>query len=1213
MSLDDKWKKVHENLVELFSNYRKSTDGQASTAEFNEIVDDLDELKTNEARKLSSMSQDETPLLDEFRNAFQEVSRWINKAEAQLGSNRESQERAIGQEIGQWEPKMTNLRRMAEKLVQLFVSQRDDVEPEMASLAVRWEHIVREVEKRIKTNQSFRMVEVEEIKTTISHLSIPLSDPVVTITQPSPVVDPDEEIETLIEDDPQSKITFSSQDATIAHYALHGDSSSESLSGGDTTLRQKNPKSPPPQPLPKPRWYLEQRAQGIKLPVSPERVKITQNTLPQPQKLIGTVEKAGTHERQMPEKAVLMSASTTPSTTIESPASLASVDDELLAKENAVIDHLLAETELQLEEVARHVRGLATSKDKDQLEFEDEMRVFIDKIEIASRKLDEVDNEHDLTLRQNLVLMELRTLEAEVPALITRGDALVMLVTKGKKGSPNDANALINNVSDLKNAWHDLIARFKLKKSSIAESEVKLKQFKKAQEQLKRWLSSAKVKLVRAAHDEKVARQFMTEVKNRKSEMDHLNLVASELQQRNALSGHEMALTIINSDWEEILEKMKTLVPKNANGNPLDQVENKLFATAAPGSPLMKSAPVEVATRMAKMLDALAAVDRQMDTQTLSVERPCENLPAQSEALTTVKNALDRLRPTLKQTDQDLDRLSSGNLSMEYFEKLSNSNSKLHGEWDRVRYRYAQRQDMWNKSKKLETELESRKQALEIWLRSIGENNAAAVNISNEDIEAKGKLAAELTTYCKQFMTKTSAQEALAVQSEVDGLLRRWRSVLAVLTKERKAASGLCERVDQMSLLMAKGVNASDPCALMEAIQELVESQTSIADLRTQFCQKINNEGLREPMLLKARTTIERLAVTIPRRVDTLQEKEQRLSGLLDKRKSILAQIEEVLHRVKEAQKENQSERKQSMFKALHMSVSNIQYEVNRVLNDYVCLEREVTTNQFDMNTQTSEQMQALKNTWLQLSLEVRQLATPAHEIHLKKSAAAMVEMPSMSASLTSPQSSCSITNESCVSPTTCSQSSFLSDERPSPTGIDFDDLEKVIEKEMQQALEAAQLNLAVHDPQSIRALVDQQQQVMRQLENKRDTLETIGSRLQYKGRNDVLQSRLGVLRDRLDVTKHRVLSRKSECTAMASDSEQFARKLNEIESWLTRLEGILQSTYPMGQTLDVLEFQHQSSMDALKELSKYEHHITLFTQVCTYLKYVFTISDFSI
>lgn len=187
-------------MQDLLTMARKT---EINDSQLSELADDLNELRgaTDEGkRKLSSMSQEEgvAPLLDEFRSAFQEVSRWIHRAEAQLGTNRESQERVIGQELDEWEPKMSNLRRMAEKLVQLFVHQSQDVEPEMASLRQRWQHIVQEVEKRLKENQAFRMVEVEEIKTTISHLT--LSEPVVTVTQPSPIVDPDEEIETLIED-----------------------------------------------------------------------------------------------------------------------------------------------------------------------------------------------------------------------------------------------------------------------------------------------------------------------------------------------------------------------------------------------------------------------------------------------------------------------------------------------------------------------------------------------------------------------------------------------------------------------------------------------------------------------------------------------------------------------------------------------------------------------------------------------------------------------------------------------------------------------------------------------------------------------------------------------------------------------------------------------------------------------------------------------------
>ena len=324
-------------------------------------------------------------------------------------------------------------------------------------------------------------------------------------------------------------------------------------------------------------------------------------------------------------------------------------------------------------------------------------------------------------------------------------------------------------------------------------------------------------------------------------------------------------------------------------------------------------------------MDAVAAIDRQLDTQTLGTERPCENLAAQSEALSTVKNALDRLRPTLKQTDQDLDRLSSANLSMEYFEQLSNSNSKLHKEWDRVRYRYAQRQELWSGSKKLETDLMLRKEQIEVWLRSI-RNDSANINVTNEDIENKGKLAAELTTFCKAFMTKTSAQEAVAVQAEVDSLLRRWRSILAVLTKERKAAFGLCEKVDSMSLTIGKAVNASHITALEAAITELTELHGGINGLRSQLCQRINDEGMRDPALLKARTSVERLAVNLPRRIEALKEKEQRLRSLKEKRGMIMSQIEDISDQVKRSKASGLDQ--QVTFKSAQLAIANLQYEV---------------------------------------------------------------------------------------------------------------------------------------------------------------------------------------------------------------------------------------------------------------------------------------------
>ena len=669
-SLDEKWNQVHDILTGQLTLI--ASQSMMEETEISTLSDNLAELKLgNQKRKLSDMQnhpEKQAPLLDDFRTAFQEVSVWINKAEAQLNTNRQSQERQVGQEIDDWaRAKMSNLRQMAEKLVELFVKDSNDVEPEMASLHLRWQHIVQEVEKRLGSHQAFRMVEVEEIKTTISHLSI-TTDTATPSMATLPDYHPDEEIETLIEEDEEDdNESASAKQSRIIRFTDDNRliRSSDSLSNELHHLKQKksSPQPPPPEPLPKPKWYLEQRAQGlIQMPMSPEKVKVIQNTLPSPQKLVGKVEKTSVQAMEQAkreaEKTIVVQQQSSTSVTISeasSPSALSQSmmtdeDNQLLAKENAMIDHLLAETELQLEEVARHVRGLEVVKDKEHQEFENCAKALMEKLEAASRKVDQVDGEEDIKLRRDLINMDLKVLESEFNSVIGRGDKALNHLKHSKAGK-----AIEDQLREVRIAWRSLKSRAEQKKTSIVETEVKLKQFKREVDESKRWLTSSKVKMVRAMHDDKVLKQFVLEVRNRKSDVEHLNLLASQLKHRNAFAPHEMTLNIINADWEEILEGIKPLVKKMpANGNELmHSEEDSKKLLVAPGSPMVKAAPAtEVAIRMSKMLDALAAIERQLDTQTLSLERPCENLQGQSEALSTAKNALERLRPSMKQTDQ---------------------------------------------------------------------------------------------------------------------------------------------------------------------------------------------------------------------------------------------------------------------------------------------------------------------------------------------------------------------------------------------------------------------------------------------------------------------------------------------------------------------------------------------------------------------------------
>ena len=127
-----------------------------------------------------------------------------------------------------------------------------------------------------------------------------------------------------------------------------------------------------------------------------------------------------------------------------------------LLLENAVIDHLLAETELQLEEVAKHVRGLATTKEKEQQDLEEQTRLLIGKMEAASRKIDETEQEQDLQLRKDLVNREFKVIEAEVKTILSRGDNMALLM---KRKNPKDYDSLVDHLTDLRNVWKTMQVR----------------------------------------------------------------------------------------------------------------------------------------------------------------------------------------------------------------------------------------------------------------------------------------------------------------------------------------------------------------------------------------------------------------------------------------------------------------------------------------------------------------------------------------------------------------------------------------------------------------------------------------------------------------------------------------------------------------------------------------------------------------------------------
>ena len=230
--LETRWSKVKGLLEEELSE-----SNEAEEVELPELVlDKLDNKSTSslagvESREVLEQAEEEGAVLHEFREVFQEVAGWLDKAEKQLErARRASEDRQLEEQVVLLRPKVESLGTMAVRVAEQYSSQREDVHGEMVSLGGRWEAVVSKIEP------GFSLVEVEQIKTTISQLVIPPA----ALVQATSVPD-EEEIMTLAEEqlpDLEEQVASSPQKEKSR-----------------ASSKEKS-KSPPPT-LPKPRWYVE--------------------------------------------------------------------------------------------------------------------------------------------------------------------------------------------------------------------------------------------------------------------------------------------------------------------------------------------------------------------------------------------------------------------------------------------------------------------------------------------------------------------------------------------------------------------------------------------------------------------------------------------------------------------------------------------------------------------------------------------------------------------------------------------------------------------------------------------------------------------------------------------------------------------------------------------------------------------------------------------
>ncbi len=943
------------------------------------------------------------PLLKEFRAAFREVNSWIDDAESRL--REENDVTRLSLEVDRWKPKVDDLKDLADKLTGVFLECGSSEDSrDVARLAERWGDIVKQIEDKLVRRRGDVIVAIddaeEEAKTAASRLSVTSPTTTTTTTTTQAIADLDEEvIDTLPEEAAASptkssrqskskKSVLSSEEEEVngnedddGQHTVAGSSllssreSSPDLevvtgtmilkSNSPTFIKEtvskipksggkglKSPPKSPPKTLPKPKWFTLPQSGDT----SPSKVKVVSNTLPSPYKVAQKKEVA----------------------------QLSSKEEEFLAKENSAIERILNEATSDLAEVKRKA-GYSTpgrnsvNSDYHQRvvkDFEASVAAVVPKIDKAKQKVLQLDLEPDLRLRRDLLSMEAKVMEAEVATLMSRGDTLVLFT---QRSDQELAGRLEAKVAQLDKAWKDLKSIVDERRSDAAKAEEDLADFQSRLEDLVAWIGDAHERCSSGAADNgEGAADLAREVEDKKVEVRQINDLASSIKSRQlSLGTNSMVLAIANAQWDKLVGRVRARREARA-------LQGVGAANGEEGQ-VMPADAGEVLARIARMREAVSAVDGQLRTQILS-GKTFENLSEQADALETCKSALETLRPTIKKTAKDLEVLT-GSLSVEYLERIVALSERLRDEWQVINRKFSDRHTLWKESKSKHDSYHTKRLEMENWLERAekillqSSTQPSSRLCSQEHIQLerqvseKNKEVTTLAVLGKEIMNQTGAQEHVEIQTQVDRLLKRWKFVLSQLAthRERMNREKYVNNVNYMNhwlddnlAKVLSEVNPSDCDALTEALEAIGDYDKPLMEKQRQM-DKLTSASLSSDVMQKLKNKHQVFLTTLESKKADHKAALEALDSLKSRLATASVWVEHASSSLANSSLQSESLKVQEM-------VRQKEQEMHALFGDCQSLESRVAAKDLQMCPSVSDQLDLLKDQWQRLTRECHQM-----------------------------------------------------------------------------------------------------------------------------------------------------------------------------------------------------------------------------------------------
>ena len=287
----------------------------------------------------------------------------------------------------------------------------------------------------------------------------------------------------------------------------------------------------------------------------------------------------------------------------------------------------------------------------------------------------------------------------------------------------------------------------------------------------------------------------------------------------------------------------------------------------------------------------------------------------------------------------------------------------------------------------------------------------------------------------KRISAESDASQSRSILDNCDLADKRWKNIVKDITNKMNENSINNNEAKEMGqnlnvavgwaedtlTLITKQVNVSDVSQLEAIISQLEKAQAEAIKQRMVLDEFAAQVGVNNATYQQSRGKIERIVQMLPKRLGFLVERKNKIERLTKD----VEQCQEFVDNMNE--KRSKSISPQDSVK-IRLNVSDKEYEINKLFNDFLILEREVTGAGLNIETTVERQLKSLKESWYTLHSDVRKISnnlngngesSPSRRIPVEVEVTSPVEsLPSLG----SPSSS-STSRDMIASPSTASHS----------------------------------------------------------------------------------------------------------------------------------------------------------------------------------------------